>query len=1104
MLNYVRLFGLIFSALLTVQTLSAQTPLKHYRVAVFDNYPMVFRDQHGNPDGIIIKTLQEIAKKEGWTYDYIDCDLGDCIASLRNGQIDIIPQMAYTIERSQEILFSDESIALLWAEVYVHPDVKKDYHSVMSLNDKVVGLGTDSYFIDGPDYNYSQVIAERGVHVTGREFEDYDEIFRAIEDKTIDAGVVNRMFAELYAGDYEVAKTSISFSQFFMKIAFPLSHPDADYLNATISQSIADMKEEPSSVFMEEHKKYFVRGNYSMLPSWFWLAIMITLLSVGALIGVNRLLRIRVRFRTQKLKIAMDQLEEETRRSRLAHFTLEKAHDYVYWINEEGRFVYGNEAGMKLLGLDKRTFNITIMDAAPEMSKAQWARHWAETKSRKTTLIEFEVPVEGRSPIPVEAAQSYIKFGGKEYICGIGRDQTERIQNRKALLESNQRLELAIEGSREGIWDWNLVTNSLHFNTYAAEMLGYDLSEFPDTFEEFLKLMHEEDIEPARRAIINHLRADSPSYETEYRLRASDGHWHWVLVHGRVIERAADGRGIRAIGTHVDIHAARQATEELRSNHAKIQKFNIELENNLERQTLIASVSGAFSSPEQFEYNIYQVLSMVVNHMEITHSFLIVRQSDKPDDAQAFGWSSPGSTVLPNKRLVNYFDLFPEVTEQINKLNLIRIDEHNSSMSEELINWHRNYGHQSLIGAPVFVKDKFYGLLILADGKEGSTWSDADLELARTLANIVTNAFERKLIYHALEKALHSAEVNSNRLELAISAADMGIWEWHIESNDTYYSPEYFNLLGYEMDEFVPSYEKWLNMIHPDDRERMLKKIDEQNQYMDRYLVGEYRMRRKTGEYIWVFDKSKTFFNDIGRPESIVGIIKDITADKLAQEQQIATILETEDKERQRLAKELHDGLGQILTSISLNLVAIKKNMEGLDEKNQKRLLTALNSINQAIADTRNISHNLMPGSVEDFGYVSAVENMVGAIDGASEVKVNFYHNLQNRRLESAMEMGLYRITQEAVNNILRHAKATEISIQLMLYDNDIILTVEDNGKGFDTKIMDTKAGHFGLSSMENRANAAGGELYVESNPGKGTMITVELPLKKNAIYEAN
>ena len=1096
---------LFFVLLSTCWHVPAMAQEKYYKVAIYDNYPMVFRDAEGQPDGVIIKTLQEIARRSKWKLEFVDCELADCIDALQDAKVDIIPQIAYTIERSKEIRFSDESIALLWAEVYVHPDAKAEYSSVLSLEGRRVGVGKDSYFIDGPDYNFSNVVKEKGVVLEEVVYASYEDIFRAIEDKKVDAGIVNRIFAEMFANEYEVSKTSISFSQFFMKLAFPLEHPDADYLNETISTMIADMKEEPGSVFMTEHKKYFMRGNYTMLPSWFWIALMITFLSVGALIGINRLLRVRVRFRTKKLKIAMEQLEEETRRSRLAHFTLEKATDYVYWINEEGRFVYGNEAGMRLLGLKQQTFSLTIMDAAPEMSKAQWARHWAETKQKRTTLIEFEVPIEGRDPVPIEAAQSYINFGGKEYICGIGRDQTERRQSRKALLESNQRLELAIEGSREGIWDWNLQTNSLHFNHFAAEMLGYDLADFPDTLEGFLEYMHEDDVEPTREALIQHLRADLPIYETEYRIRARDGHWHWVLVHGRVIERDAEGRGLRAIGTHVDIHAAREATEELRENNVKIKQVNAELENNLERQTLIASVSGAFSSPEQFEYNIYQVLSMVVNHMEITHAFLIVSQADKPDDTQAFGWSSPGSIVLPAKRLVNYFKQFPEVFDQVNKLKLIRIDKENKDIGEEVIKWHKDYGHEQVLGAPVYVKDKFCGLLMLADGKEDHLWSETDLDLSRTLANIVTNAFERKLIYHALEKAVMSAEVNSNRLELAISAADMGIWEWHIESNDTYYSPEYFRLLGFETDEFVPSYEKWLNMIHSDDRERMLKKIDEQNQYLDRYLMGEYRMRRKSGEYIWVFDKSKTFFNEIGRPVSIVGIIKDITADKLAQEQQIATILATEDKERQRLAKELHDGLGQILTSISLNLVAVKKNMDGLDDKNKKRLLTALDAINQAIADTRNISHNLMPGSVEDFGYVPAVENMSGAINAASEeVKVNFYHNLQNRRLEPAMEMGLYRITQEAVNNVLRHAKATEISIQLMLYENDVVLTVEDNGKGFDTTIMDSKSGHFGLSSMENRATAAGGELYVESSPGKGTMLTVELPLKKNAIYEAN
>lgn len=1075
-----------------------------YRVAVYSSYPAVFRTESGQVEGQLIRMLQEVGRQEGWQLQYVDCAIGDCIDQLKAGTLDIIPQLAFTYERSKEFLFTDEHTSMLWAQVYVRPQDHSQYGSLLSLHKKRVGVAKGSYFLNGPDFNFNQIIAERGIELEQVEYNNYKEVMAALEAGEIDAGVINRLQGELYGAAYGISKTPVTFSQFFLKMAISRQHPQALYLTETLSTSIAEMKADPNSVFMREHQKYFLTGNYSTDYTWLWFLLLALLCMVVFLIGVNRLLQRRVLWRTKKLQVAMDQLKEESRRSRLAQFTLDNAIDYVYWINEEGRFVYGNHAGMRLLGLESEDANLTIMDVVPTMTTAQWKRSWENTKQKKTWKIDFEVPLQGQKPVPIEAIQSYLQFDGREYICGIARDQSERIKNRKELMESQQRLELAIEGAREGIWDWDISSGKLHINEYIAEMLGYDYLEFPDNISGFEQLLHPEDLPLTRQALKEHFEGNTGWYELEYRIGAKDGHWHWVLVHGRVIERDQSGSPLRAIGTHVDIHSYKETTEELKHSHERIQEFNEQLESNLEQQTLIASVSGAFTSPEQFDYSIHQVLSLVTNHLGNSHTYLVLLTDEVSPQYHIFSWSRPGTKLVPNEELADFFNRYPDIYKCVYQHRLLVFAQGLPCEDEALRSWFYEHEQHTALLAPVTVKDKFCGVLVVADQQADRHWHEGEKELSRTMANIITNAFERKLIYQQLKHTLQEAETNRLRLGLAISAADMGIWEWHIASNETYYSPEYYQMLGYQDNEFVASYERWLQMVHPDDRESILDKINEQNEHNGKYLTGEYRMRKKSGEYIWVFDKSKTFFNEKRRPEAVIGILKDITDDKLAQEQLIATILETEDNERQRIAKELHDGLGQILTSISLNLMAVRKNMTALDSKNQGRVQTAFESINQAITDTRNISHNLMPGSVEDFGYVSAVESMVGAINAASDLQISFYHNLGKKRLQPAMEVVLFRISQEAINNILRHAQAKEVSLQLMRYEEDIILTVEDDGRGFDTDILSNNTGHFGLTSMENRATAAGGTLAVESQPGKGTLITVELPINKHAIYEAN
>ncbi|MDW7692473.1 response regulator [Flammeovirgaceae bacterium SG7u.111] len=219
---------------------------------------------------------------------------------------------------------------------------------------------------------------------------------------------------------------------------------------------------------------------------------------------------------------------------------------------------------------------------------------------------------------------------------------------------------------------------------------------------------------------------------------------------------------------------------------------------------------------------------------------------------------------------------------------------------------------------------------------------------------------------------------------------------------------------------------------------------------------------------------------------------QDITEERRAEERIIATILETEDKERTRMAHELHDGMGQHLTVASLNFDVIRNEIKTLDERSQEMFKKGMDFLTKAISDSRHMAHNLMPKTVSDFGYVSAVEDLLTGIQGVNGMDIDFFHNLGEQRLKESMENGLFRITQEALNNILKHAEANKVTLQLMKYEDMVILTVEDNGKGFEPD----KPGGFGLNSMSTRTKAISGELSIDSHLGRGTNITVQVPLK--------
>lgn len=218
---------------------------------------------------------------------------------------------------------------------------------------------------------------------------------------------------------------------------------------------------------------------------------------------------------------------------------------------------------------------------------------------------------------------------------------------------------------------------------------------------------------------------------------------------------------------------------------------------------------------------------------------------------------------------------------------------------------------------------------------------------------------------------------------------------------------------------------------------------------------------------------------------------------KGAEQKIIATIMDTEDQERRRISKEIHDSLGQTLSAIALNMDMVDKEIELLSEKQQGRFKKVAALVNEAVKESRNIAHNLMPSTLSDFGYPLAVENMLDSLEGATDTQFKFYTNYETGKLDQTVELGLYRITQEAVNNSIKHSKAKSVTIQLMYYPDMLILTIEDDGEGFDLKNTD-EISRFGLNSMENRARSLNAEFSIDSEPEKGTIITLQMHLKNN------
>jgi PAS domain S-box-containing protein len=209
----------------------------------------------------------------------------------------------------------------------------------------------------------------------------------------------------------------------------------------------------------------------------------------------------------------------------------------------------------------------------------------------------------------------------------------------------------------------------------------------------------------------------------------------------------------------------------------------------------------------------------------------------------------------------------------------------------------------------------------------------------------------------------------------------------------------------------------------------------------------------------------------------------------------LAAILEGQEQERSRIAKDLHDGLGQMLTALKMNI-----RLSRIDEE---KVASLYRLIDEAIQESIRISENILPAKLKDFDLATCLRSLCNGIDTASDIPVTFESLGQPTQIEQNQKVNLYRITQEAISNAIKHAQAESISVQLNEDETFIQLTIEDDGTGFSTGTSFDKTVHHGLANMRERAEIMGGTLTIESDENRGTLIIVEVPTKSNEYNHA-
>lgn len=317
----------------------------------------------------------------------------------------------------------------------------------------------------------------------------------------------------------------------------------------------------------------------------------------------------------------------------------------------------------------------------------------------------------------------------------------------------------------------------------------------------------------------------------------------------------------------------------------------------------------------------------------------------------------------------------------------------------------------------------------------------------------------------------------------------------HIKDKYGYYrlvNPRYEELLGIKNEEIQGKSD---HDIFPPEVAGQFRKNDLMVLTQKRSRQGEERVPLKDGMHTYLSVKFP-LYDEQGRVDGLCGISTDITELKKAQEQLrllSGSIMASQEKERAAIARELHDELGQVLTALRMDAVWLSERLKGQEAQAAARALTMCDLIDRTIDEVKALATRLRPGVLDDFGLIDALDWYSKYFSQRTGISC-IYKHFNMPQVDDLVATAAYRITQEALTNVARHAFATQVKIDLQVRGGVLTLSVADNGRGFDPQKL-SQSHCLGLAGMRERASLLGGRLELESKAGKGTRVYFRLPL---------
>jgi PAS domain S-box-containing protein len=343
------------------------------------------------------------------------------------------------------------------------------------------------------------------------------------------------------------------------------------------------------------------------------------------------------------------------------------------------------------------------------------------------------------------------------------------------------------------------------------------------------------------------------------------------------------------------------------------------------------------------------------------------------------------------------------------------------------------------------------------------------------------------------QSALDALRESESRFRMLAECAPVVVWMTDINARRTYISRYWTELTGRDPQEDLGF--KWLEAVHPDDREHARRVMIDASRMAQPSRV-EFRVERFDHDYAWLSHHGVPLFHADGSYSGHVGTSIDITEHKVretAGHRLKDNLIAGQEAERQRVARELHDGIGQRIALLAMALKDIERLAERPSSALDQKLRAAEDELAEIASDVHRLSHNLHPSTITYLGLLPALRRLCREVSEQTNVAVEFAGPSDAGHLPEDVGLALFRVAQECLANVAKHSRSPSAAVLLAADSGELRLTISDNGAGFDVTRLQVSGG-LGLISIQERARMLGADLTIRSSVTKGTTVELRVP----------